>query len=385
VNKFSAYYSLYHPRNVSQRNKRPEYTTTRGGLNTPQSIKSPTKKRKNTIPETEVSQLSFDAHQEICNFVSSPPLESFHSFCNRNTSAFGRPGSNLRRKCQNRRQYYQTKLHRFKTKPLTEFQKDEHSLIINNQLLPSRLSFDDSDDNKSTVTSLETMAHRSLSKSELELESALSESHDEVYTLNFKIPERNKGGLLCFRCPNAQINGGNQLVDVIFILKPIYDIRDHSGPNRVKARILPDGSGIVVTEPIVPNFLIHNLKEIWSKEEDEDRCPQCIIQHSATANSIKLKSKRQTKTTTMKFPSDVKCLPGFFNKKTDGTIDTHVRVIETAMPGATDVDDPNLVLYYLFWKVQVDMECKVITLLEEEEEDEMALALKSMSRMKVSK
>jgi hypothetical protein len=74
--------------------------------------------------------------------------------------------------------------------------------------------------------------------------------HEEEYELNFVYPERNPPGVFPFTTPNIMLES-KEVVDVVSIYTCAVYARDAMA---IKAEMLEDGTGILVSQPSVPGM-----------------------------------------------------------------------------------------------------------------------------------
>jgi hypothetical protein len=175
---------------------------------------------------------------------------------------------------------------------------------------------------------------------------ANDEDADEEFLLNWEEPQKNNG-MLVYLC---DVVVGNEMVESVTILKPIFDMRDAKNKN-ITATLLGDGSGIRVSEPTVPSCLL---------DGPHGDCRLSKIAHAVVAKSIKKKEAglartRQFKTVILRFPDGKTCNSKHFNKKGTHFLNNNIEVKGLDIKGK----DPKKILMeskvaFMTWKVAVD-------------------------------
>jgi hypothetical protein len=123
--------------------------------------------------------------------------------------------------------------------------------------------------------------------------------HEEEVELNFVYPaERNPPGVFAFMTPNVMLDS-KEVVDVVLVYKCAVDARDAMA---IKAKMLEDGTGILVSQPSVPSFLIKDVKQMHELDKDEGFTESLMRDHLVTANAIDKRKERQTQQVEFRFP-----------------------------------------------------------------------------------
>jgi hypothetical protein len=127
-------------------------------------------------------------------------------------------------------------------------------------------------------------------------------------------PERNAGGIWAYKATDIVPKESKQAYDAIVVVKPIVDFDDYE-KGRYSATLATDGKGIIITEPTAPNFIIQDLKKLYTEEERKDHCVYSRVHfgHNTAANAVRGNIARRSKKVLYKFPNDMKCKMGVFN------------------------------------------------------------------------
>lgn len=190
---------------------------------------------------------------------------------------------------------------------------------------------------------------------------------DEDILLNVRFPEANNGMLVLrgdgIRVPNPDPNKGDFVVDALTVYCPLVDVEDFKN-KRIKAQLLPDGSGIEVTWPTLPDYF-RDHKKIQGLEDTE--CERTALRHSTFVRSFKNDEKRQSKKIFLNFPDQITCNSKHFNAgKENGQLKTNFRftTAKFQVPNWTrdaenisDADEDGTVPYirfFVFWKVVIN-------------------------------
>jgi hypothetical protein len=171
---------------------------------------------------------------------------------------------------------------------------------------------------------------------------ANDEDANEELLLNFEEPENNNG-MLVHQC---DVVIGKEMVECVTILKPIYDIRDVRN-KRITATLLQDGSGIRVSEPTVPFYLL---------DCPHGSCERSKIAHAVVVKKIKSKNTtRQFKTVILQFPQVMTCNNKCFNKKGSNFLLNNIDFKALELKGKDQrVTLVESKVAYLTWKVATD-------------------------------
>lgn len=190
---------------------------------------------------------------------------------------------------------------------------------------------------------------------------------DEDILLNVRFPEANNGMLVLrgdgIRVPNPDRNKGDFVVDALTIYCPLVDVEDFKN-KRIKAHLLPDGSGIEVTWPTLPDYFRDNVR-IQGLEDTE--CERTALRHSTFVTSFKNDEKRQLKKIFLNFPDKITCNSKHFNAgKENGQLKTHFCFIKAKFQVPDWTPDPNdisgadedgnveYIWFFVFWKVIIN-------------------------------
>lgn len=150
----------------------------------------------------------------------------------------------------------------------------------------------------------------------------------------------------------------HQLLDVVTIIMPLQDMRD-AMKKKITASLLHDGSGMVITVPSVPSYLIHKVDALHGLEAAKNKCEKTGNAHKALANAIKTNPERSIKKIILKFPLGVKCKTEFFNHKDLYKLKLNIRLLKdnVDMGSGTNIEVTNC---FIFWKLVVDQETRSV-------------------------
>ena len=129
---------------------------------------------------------------------------------------------------------------------------------------------------------------------------------------NFKY---NPPGVDVVRANKVPVGDGRrgrstEVVDILTIYKYIIDFRD--AELKYSAKLLPDGSGIEIFEPICSHLFAHNV-EAMHDIEGRAMCPATKLSHQIQATEIlqAASSCDQVKTSILLFPPGITCTDEF--------------------------------------------------------------------------
>jgi hypothetical protein len=130
-----------------------------------------------------------------------------------------------------------------------------------------------------------------------------------------------------------RVNVGGRLVDKVRVLKPIFDVQDYKDKH-YRARLTPNGDGIVFTDPTVPAFLrerdnCDHISNLVDKTKDangnfigdyDEKTKEC---YEASATDM-LDDDYKHVETIFRFPTGITCNNDFFNADSQGNNPTDV-------------------------------------------------------------
>jgi hypothetical protein len=255
--------------------------------------------------------------QEIIAAESSQKV-SFKQICNleknsENKLLFGTPGSDLRRRVQQRRRYLlkKTDSDSLSSRELTFY---PHSNLSN----PKAVSTAASSEKLLTPPGYQRshqeapdITPKKLFLSPQTPSTAMtSKGTMETYALNFIEPWHNPFGMMVLRANDVEVDG--QCVDKIRIFKPIFDIRDQK---HYTAALAEDGSGFFVEEPVWPHYLLDrgNLDTITDTVDGLKVCADTKKVFKMHTTTVAENEALQTKAVFYAFPKGVTCNNNHFN------------------------------------------------------------------------
>jgi hypothetical protein len=161
-----------------------------------------------------------------------------------------------------------------------------------------------------------------------------------------------------------------EVVDVVLVYKCAVDARDAMD---IKAEMLEDGTGILVSQPSVPSFLIKDVKQMHEYDKKEGFAESLMQDHLVTANAIDKRKERQTQQVEYRFPAGITCNTKHFkNKPADNRLRNNKRLCTvTVIPGATKADDPiqEQDIPFILWRMTVDKEDRHVEQDSDSDED----------------
>jgi hypothetical protein len=184
--------------------------------------------------------------------------------------------------------------------------------------------------------------------------------------------------------PNVILES-KEVVDVVSVYRCAVDARDAAS---IKAEMLEDGTGILVSQPSVPTFLIKDVKQMHGLEKNEGFTESLMRDHLITANAIEKRKERQTQQVEFRFPPGITCNTKHFgNKATDNRLRNNKRVCTvTVIPGANKKDPPIKTqdISFILWRVTVDKEDRHVELADDSDsDDDLASMYARTSDMKI--
>ena len=150
------------------------------------------------------------------------------------------------------------------------------------------------------------------------------------YDLNLQNGEDNVNGIFAFVSPSFVF--GNEQVEVVVLHKQVHDIKDvRDATNPVTMSLLPDGTGILVEEPALPNFMASQIDALYDGCESIDMENALQTNHAVCVTAIKQNSIRQKKKYILKFPGNLSCKMGYMNATSGHTLRGHVQVSKSVI------------------------------------------------------
>lgn len=173
----------------------------------------------------------------------------------------------------------------------------------------------------------------------------------------------------------------NELVDSLVIYKPLFDIRDATSKNiKIKASLLFDGTGIMVTEPKVPSYFYKEVEKIHLLEGLHG-CETMRSAHHVAAKDIRNQTHRQQKRVLLRFPEGVTCKVGHFNGATssnDNKLKNNLRMME--MP-VNKQGNQIATVQFIYWRVVIEGTHRCLNSDGEESDDCLEDAVKRMGNI----
>ena len=196
---------------------------------------------------------------------------------------------------------------------------------------------------------------------------------DEEIVLDVGNPERNKT-MLVLRTDNMHV----EQIDQIAIFQPLCDPRDIK---LAKAVLDPDGRSIILTEPVLPTFMVKEVKAMHAMEGcfGKAQCMLATRSHQVAATNIQANELRAMKRTMLHFPDGIVCK----SMDTKAKLKNNFRMMK--INAAAKGDEPNLInIQWVCWKLNVDSESRLLERQDLEDSDDLNDAVKRMSAMNVA-
>jgi hypothetical protein len=205
--------------------------------------------------------------------------------------------------------------------------------------------------------------------------------HKEEHDLDFGFPERNPTGVFAFLTPNVMLHS-KEVVDVVWIYKCAVDARDAMD---IKAQMLEDGTGILVTQPSVPSFMIKDVKQMHDADMAEAFAEPLLRDHLVQANAIDKRKERQSQQVEYKFPPGITCNTNHFKSKpSDNRLRNNKRLCKvTVIPGAAKGDPPIQTqdIPFILWRMTVDKEDRHVEQQDSDSDEDLATMYARTSNM----
>jgi hypothetical protein len=170
--------------------------------------------------------------------------------------------------------------------------------------------------------------------------------------------------------PNV-MRDSKEVVDVVSVYKCAVDSRDAMA---IKAEMLEDGTGILVSQPSLPSFLVKDVKQMHELDKDEGFTKSLMRDDLVMANAIDKRKERQTQQVKSRFPPGITCITKHFkNKPANNKLRNNKRLCTvTVIPGATKGAAPIQTQYipFILWRMTVDKEDCHVELVDDSDSDE---------------
>jgi hypothetical protein len=192
-----------------------------------------------------------------------------------------------------------------------------------------------------------------------EEERSYNSSNIQTYHLNFMKPWQDPcHGMIAIKGLQWEDPVTKQVVDKLSIYKPIYDINDYK-EGRYQARLSQSGDAIIVTEPVVAEYLWNEAtggNSIQNLVDGANLCQVTDKSYKITRTRFMENKEYRTFETRYLFPPGVTCNNEFFN----GTPGTHLKLVTKMVlqKRLLGQDGNNLPIYsfmpFVVWKMAID-------------------------------
>jgi hypothetical protein len=178
--------------------------------------------------------------------------------------------------------------------------------------------------------------------------------YDEVFNLDPKFPEKNKGFII-FRPKN--IREGKYCMEAYCIYRFYQDLNDSKNSEYFQAQLVEDGSGVAITEPALPYCFLHGHQEMKKAEHKTGVCESTSVEIEKISAAVIADKSRHKKTTLIMFPKDVKCCNDLLNGgnvKMSGN-GNKLKTYGRFLPYKMDIGDKNAncIAPYVYWKLPI--------------------------------
>ena len=121
----------------------------------------------------------------------------------------------------------------------------------------------------------------------------------------------NPSGIEVIRGNKVPVDDGRgaEVVDILTIYKSVADTRD-AEKNKYSAKLLTDGSGIEIFEPVRSHLFLHNVEAIHNIEGTQ-LCAATKLAHQIQSTEILQSGCDEIKSTILLFPDGVTCTDEF--------------------------------------------------------------------------
>ena len=249
-------------------------------------------------------------------FLGTGDKRRFVTLCDSNFDLYGRPSSQLRRKCQYRVKYLKRRPQRLQYYFDCYFRDSQFLYKPGNSICSSVSTFA-SPDRIPSIPRTISPSPWSLPKPRNIMASFSAPEADDnnTFQLHFDDPARNPCGV--FVVKRSDVSTGSALVGQITIYFSLDNVVD---TNTFSARLSDDGSCLIVTDQAQPTPLVEDIKKLhhFTCTDDEDVDDKMILNTLSVQAEIVQKAKRNgsfNKDFFYKFPEGITCNSDHFNAK----------------------------------------------------------------------
>lgn len=199
----------------------------------------------------------------------------------------------------------------------------------------------------------------------------------EEYTLNFDFPEQNRSGVMAFKV--AEIPVGKVRLNALFIYKPLFDCQDN-----VNASLLEDGTGIVVTEPTIPSYMVDQHEKMHTLESQESPSELYLAAfhaHTVLVALLRKENKRTTKKSILRFPDNIKCTLEHFNVRDGQKLENKFRLL----PDLDAIENETTFNNYVVWILAVENTIQSLDLVGKDSKADISNAINRLRNLKIEK
>jgi hypothetical protein len=178
----------------------------------------------------------------------------------------------------------------------------------------------------------------------------------DSFTINFEQPEKNPHGYFCIRA--QKIDKGSEQLDALVIYKALYDPRDAKAGNFVM-ELLPDRTGVTVTEPTVAHAFVNDVLQIHKNEIKTGKfCKMTEQEHKMQSAILLQNPDRLQMVRTIKFPNGMTCSADVFSSKDSKNkqlvVEGFCRFLPTEMKMGESSNKAKFCIPYICWKLAID-------------------------------
>jgi hypothetical protein len=211
----------------------------------------------------------------------------------------------------------------------------------------------------------------------------------ESFDLTFQTLYQEHSGFAATYLSNYSDPDGKVVYDYFEVMRFAPDCRDVLElPNNkatVSAKLLEDGSGMVVSEPMMPTFLWNNLAQM----HEEDAFPQPKkVDFIGKIQAFEQAGEKQTRHTTIYFPDNIIGTTEFIGSDPLSTerstdLELFLNIFNVPLPSVSRDEDADFLCYYAYWKIGVKGTAKKVQW--GSDSDPMGTTMAKLGKLGISK
>jgi hypothetical protein len=211
---------------------------------------------------------------------------------------------------------------------------------------------------------------------------------DFIFPLNLDRFEQILPGYACLYIKNEENSATKMSFDYFEIIKQVGDPRDIISTNgakpNVSAELISDGSGVIISEPMIPTYWVNNIKQVCKGDEFARNKKVDYIDKLAKYRESAPKLRK----TRLIFPQGVvgstEHIGGRDSAISKGT-ELQLFTNFFKAPLRINENEANFLTYYAYWKIGVKGSAKKVEFEHDIEEEDIAKTILGLSGLGILK